>query len=583
MLITCENITKAYTDKVLIDHQDFNVRENDKIGIIGVNGCGKSTLLKIIGKLEEPDTGDVTYQKNKKVTYLSQELLLNEELTALEQVKMNVKDKDEYVAKSMLQKLGISDVNKIIKEMSGGEKRKVSIASTLVMETDCLLIDEITNHLDNDTIVFLEKYLMKFNKAIVMVTHDRYFLERITNNIVEIYRGRLYYYEGSYSRYLELKAERLENMVSYEKKRQVFLRKEYEWIKRGAIGRLTKSKKRIENYYNVLNEEGLVEDKKISLTSISQRLGRKTIEVNNISKSYDKVIVKDFSMNLENDARIGIIGKNGSGKTTLLKLITKQIEPDSGSVVIGETVKIGYFSQENEKLPLEKRVYDFLKEKGERIETIDGTLSITQILEKFLFFKESQYAYISKLSGGEKRRLYLLSILVTSPNVLILDEPTNDLDIETLEALEEYLNVFKGAVITVSHDRYFLDKVVDMIYLVDDGCVTKFQGNYSDYEENEKKNKKIDKKEQVKNVSHEPPKQKVKMTFKEKREYETILDDISLLEERIKELDNIINNSYQNYSLVKEEIKEKEIKEQELEKKMNRWEYLSLLDEESNK
>ena len=583
MLITCENITKAYTDKVLIDHQNFNVRENDKIGIIGVNGCGKSTLFKIIGKLEEPDTGDVTYQKHKKVTYLSQELLLNEELTALEQVKMNVKDKDEYVAKSMLQKLGISDVNKIIKEMSGGEKRKVSIASTLVMETDCLLIDEITNHLDNDTIVFLEKYLIKFNKAIVMVTHDRYFLERITNNIVEIYRGKLYYYEGSYSRYLELKAERLENMISYEKKRQVFLRKEYEWIKRGAIGRLTKSKKRIENYYNALNEEGLVEDKKISLTSISQRLGRKTIEVNNVSKSYDKVIIKDFSMNLENDARIGIIGKNGSGKTTLLKLITKQSEPDSGSVVIGETVKIGYFSQENEKLPLEKRVYDFLKEKGEVIETVDGTLSITQILEKFLFFKESQYAYISKLSGGERRRLYLLSILVTSPNVLILDEPTNDLDIETLEALEEYLNIFKGAVITVSHDRYFLDKVVDMIYLVDEGCVTKYQGNYSDYEENDKKNKKIEKKEQGKNISNEQPKQKVKMTFKEKREYETILDEISHLEDRIKELDNIINNSYQNYSLVKEEMKEKEMVEQKLEEKMNRWEYLSLLDEKSNK
>ena len=372
-------------------------------------------------------------------------------------------------------------------------------------------------------------------------------------------------------------------MISYEKKRQVFLIKEYEWIKRGAIGRLTKSKKRIENYYNALNEEGLVEDKKISLTSISQRLGRKTIEVNNVSKSYDKVIIKDFSMNLENDARIGIIGKNGSGKTTLLKLITKQSEPDSGSVVIGETVKIGYFSQENEKLPLEKRVYDFLKEKGEVIETVDGTLSITQILEKFLFFKESQYAYISKLSGGERRRLYLLSILVTSPNVLILDEPTNDLDIETLEALEEYLNIFKGAVITVSHDRYFLDKVVDMIYLVDEGCVTKYQGNYSDYEENDKKNKKIEKKEQGKNISNEQPKQKVKMTFKEKREYETILDEISHLEDRIKELDNIINNSYQNYSLVKEEMKEKEMVEQKLEEKMNRWEYLSLLDEKSNK
>lgn len=583
MLLTAENITKAYTDKVLIDHQTINVRENDKIGIIGVNGCGKSTLLKILGKIEEPDTGEVTYEKGKKVTYLSQELTLNEELTALEHVKMNVKEQDEHVAKSMLQKLGISDVNKLIKNMSGGEKRKVSIASSLVIETDCLLIDEITNHLDNDTILFLEKYLMKFNKAIVMVTHDRYFLERITNQIVEIYRGKLYYYEGSYSRYLELKAERLEHMEAYERKRQVFLRKEYEWIKRGAIGRLTKSKKRIENYYNTLNEEGLVIDKKIELSSISSRLGRKTIEAINISKSYEYPLIKDFSLLLENDARIGVIGKNGSGKTTLLKLLTKQIEPDSGEVIIGETVKIGYFSQENENLPKDKRVYDFLKEKGERIETIDGSISITQILEKFLFFKESQYAYINKLSGGEKRRLYLLSVLVTSPNVLILDEPTNDLDIETLEALEEYLDTFKGAVITVSHDRYFLDKVCDKILsLNENGYIKVFQGNYSEYEQSEKDIKREEKKV-PKQTEKKEVKPKTKLSYKEKQEFDTILDDIANIEDKIKELDNIINNSYQNYSLVKNEMLEKESLEKMLEEKMERWEYLALMDEQSKK
>lgn len=583
MLLTAENITKAYTDKVLIDHQTINVRENDKIGIIGVNGCGKSTLLKILGKIEEPDTGEVTYGKGKKVTYLSQELTLNEELTALEHVKMNVKEQDEHVAKSMLQKLGISDVNKLIKNMSGGEKRKVSIASSLVIETDCLLIDEITNHLDNDTILFLEKYLMKFNKAIVMVTHDRYFLERITNQIVEIYRGKLYYYEGSYSRYLELKAERLEHMEAYARKRQVFLRKEYEWIKRGAIGRLTKSKKRIENYYNTLNEEGLVIDKKIELSSISSRLGRKTIEAINISKSYDHPLIRDFSLLLENDARIGVIGKNGSGKTTLLKLLTKQIEPDSGEVIIGETVKIGYFSQENENLPKDKRVYDFLKEKGERIETIDGTISITQILEKFLFFKESQYAYINKLSGGEKRRLYLLSVLVTSPNVLILDEPTNDLDIETLEALEEYLETFKGAVITVSHDRYFLDKVCDKILSLNEGGYIKvFQGNYSEYEQSEKDIKREEKKV-PKQTEKKEVKPKTKLSYKEKQEFDTILDDIANIEDKIKELDNIINNSYQNYSLVKNEMLEKESLEKLLEEKMERWEYLALMDEQSKR
>lgn len=586
MLITCENISKAYTDKILLDNQTITISDNDKVGIIGVNGCGKSTLLKIMAKIEEPDTGEVTYEKFKKVTYLGQELNLNEKLTPLEQVLLSFNQKEreekEHEAKSMLLKLGVNDIDKPIEFLSGGEKRKVSIASALVKETDCLLIDEITNHLDSETINFLEKYLMKFNKAVVMVTHDRYFLERITKKIVEIYRGKLYFYEGSYSRYLELKAQRMEYAIAAERKRQAFLRREYEWIKRGALARTTKSKKRIENYYDTLNKEVDLTEKNVEIKSISSRLGRKTIEVNNVSKTYDnKNIVKNFSFLLDNDARIGIIGKNGIGKTTLLKLITGLIEPTDGNIQIGETVKIGYFSQENENLPSNKRVYDFLKEKGEIIHTTDGTLSITQILDKFLFFKESQYSYISKLSGGEKRRLYLLSVLLTSPNVLILDEPTNDLDIETLEVLEQYIEQFKGAVIIVSHDRYFLDKTVDKIlYLKEGGIIETYMGNYSDFERNKKEEiKEIEIKKDTRNNNPKP----IKMTYNERKEFEVIMDDISLLEEEIENLNQKINNSYMNYALVKDDILKKEQLEKQLEEKILRWEYLSNLDSLSKK
>ena len=587
MLISLENISKSYTDKILLDNQTLTVSSNDKIGIIGVNGCGKSTLLKIMAKIEEPDSGEVTYERFKKITYLGQELNLDEDLTALEQVLLSFSNKEkeekEHEAKSMLLKLGISDLNKQIKYLSGGEKRKVSIASSLVKESDCLLIDEITNHLDSETINFLEKYLIKFNKAVVMVTHDRYFLERITKKIVEIYRGKLYFYEGSYSRYLELKAQRMEYAIASERKRQAFLRREYEWIKRGALARTTKSKKRIEGYYEALNQEFEFNDKKVEIKSISSRLGRKTIEVNNVSKYYnDKVIVKDFSYLLDNDARVGIIGRNGIGKTTLLKLMTGLIEPTTGSVEIGETVKVGYFSQENENLPLNKRVYDFLKEIGEVIHTVDGPLSITQILDKFLFFKESQYSYISNLSGGEKRRLYLLSVLLTSPNILILDEPTNDLDIDTLEVLEEYLDEFKGAVIIVSHDRYFLDKTVDnILYLKDNGVIEKYNGNYTEFSNKQKEEEKIKEEKKVVKASNNP--KPIKMTYNERKEFETIMDDISLIEEEIETLSNKINNSYMNYALVKDEMERKELLEKQLEEKILRWEYLSDLDEKSKK
>ena len=588
MLISLENISKSYTDKILLDNQTLTVSSNDKIGIIGVNGCGKSTLLKIMAKIEEPDSGEVTYERFKKITYLGQELNLDEDITALEQVLLSFSNKEkeekEHEAKSMLLKLGISDINKQIKYLSGGEKRKVSIASSLVKESDCLLIDEITNHLDSETINFLEKYLIKFNKAVVMVTHDRYFLERITKKIVEIYRGKLYFYEGSYSRYLELKAQRMEYAIASERKRQAFLRREYEWIKRGALARTTKSKKRIEGYYEALNKEFEFDDKKVEIKSISSRLGRKTIEVNNVSKYYDdKIIVNNFSYLLDNDARVGIIGRNGIGKTTLLKLMTGLIEPTTGSIEIGETVKVGYFSQENENLPLNKRVYDFLKEIGEVIHTVDGPLSITQILDKFLFFKESQYSYISNLSGGEKRRLYLLSVLLTSPNILILDEPTNDLDIDTLEVLEEYIDEFKGAVIIVSHDRYFLDKTVDnILYLKDNGVIEKYNGNYTEFSNKQKEEEKIKEEKKIVKSSNNNPKP-IKMTYNERKEFETIMDDISLIEEEIETLSNKINNSYMNYALVKDEMERKELLEKQLEEKILRWEYLSDLDEKSKK
>lgn len=585
MLISCENISKSYTDKVLIKNQSFVINEKDKIGIIGVNGCGKSTLLKILAGIEEPDSGDVYVMKNKKVTYLSQELNLDEQLTAYEQVVKELSNKEkelkEHEAKSMLLKLGLKDINKQIKYLSGGEKRKVSIACSLVKESDCLLVDEITNHLDNDTIVFLENYLIKYNKAIVMVTHDRYFLERITKNIIEIYHGKLYFYEGSYSRYLELKALRMESALASERKRQAFLRKEYEWIKRGALARSTKSKKRIENYYETLNKEFEFNDKQVEISSISTRLGKKTIEANNVSKLYDdNYVIKNFSLLLENDARIGIVGKNGVGKTTLLKLLMGETKPTSGEVEIGSTVKIGYFSQENEQLPNNMRVYDFLKEKGQIINTVDGPISITEILDRFLFFKESQYSYISKLSGGEKRRLYLLSVLISSPNILILDEPTNDLDIETLEVLEQYLDDFNGAVITVSHDRYFLDKTVDKILNIkENGIVDIYMGNYSDFERKVKDEVKIVEKKVIKQEKLV----KVKMTFNEKKEYETIEDEIMNIEKQINDLNEIINNSYMNYALVREEIEKKEQLEKLLDEKINRWDYLSNLDELTKK
>ena len=465
MVLIGKGITKTYSDKVLLNNIDINIDDNDKIGLIGLNGCGKTSFLEIIAGVAYGETGEVMLVGDKKISYCPQEVDIDDSLTVNEFIEKKVKEvnSEDFLIelKSVLTKLEITNFSQKISEMSGGNKRKLSLAAALSTPCDLLVLDEPTNHLDSDVIEWLEKYLCKFNKALLLVTHDRYFLERVVNKIIELDRGKIYEYAANYSKYLELKAERLEALASKEKKIQTFLRKEYEWIKRGPQARATKDKRRIENYNELVNREKQV-DKTLVMESSSSRLGNTTIEAYNISKSYDELLFSDFSVNLDKNARIGVIGKNGTGKSTLLDILSGRINPDNGNVVIGQTIKIGYFKQENFDLNKDQRIIEFIKDIAEVVYTKSGYLTATTMLEKFLF--NDPYIYISKLSGGEKRRLFLLSVLMTSPNVLLLDEPTNDLDIETLNILEDYIESFDGIVIIVSHDRYFLDKTVDTIY-----------------------------------------------------------------------------------------------------------------------
>ena len=465
MLVIAEGIKKGYSDKKLLEGVNLNIENNDKIGLVGRNGYGKSTFLKILAKVIEPDMGDVTYIGKTKVSYLSQDLTINTKNSVIDEVVKNTKGDSEsiHIAKSILTKLELTDYDQVIENLSGGEKRKVALACCLVKDCDLLILDEPTNHLDSDMIEWLEKYLIRFSGALIMVTHDRYFLERVVSKIIELENGKLYEYNANYSKYLELKEERLETLASIERKIETFLRKETEWIKRGARARSTKEKKRIEKYDELMNREKYKEEN-FELSSGVSRLGKNTIKLENVSKSYDKELFKDFSIDVERDARIGIIGKNGCGKTTLLRILAGEVEPTSGTVKIGETVKLGYFFQTSEELP-DMKVIDYIKEESDVIKTKNGYITAGQMLERFLF--DEPYIPISKLSGGEKRRLTLIRILMKNPNILILDEPTNDLDIQTLMVLEDYLEDFSGAVIVVSHDRYFLDKVVNMIYSLD--------------------------------------------------------------------------------------------------------------------
>lgn len=588
ILLSAQNLEKTYMERKVLDDVSFFLGEGDKVGIIGINGTGKSTLLRILAGAEEPDSGTVIRTKGVRVSYLPQIPEFDTHGSVLEQVMahlpLDLKAAKEFEAKSILGKLGIADYDRDISTLSGGERRRVGIAAALIQPSDVLLLDEPTNHIDNDTVQLLEEQLRKYRGAIVMVTHDRYFLNRITQKIVEVDRGKIYEYNGSYSTYLEQKAQREADAEAQERKNRTLYRQELEWIRRGVRARGTKSKDRIERFHALENRDKPQETEKMQLQSVSSRLGKKTIELEHLSKSIDgKQLLRDFSYKLPRDARIGIVGHNGAGKSTLIKLICGELLPDSGNIVLGDTVRIGYFSQECEKMDPSQRVIDYIKETAERIQTPDGTVTAATMLERFLFTPELQWNHIEKLSGGERKRLYLLKVLMTAPNVLLLDEPTNDLDIATLTILEDYLQSFSGAVIAISHDRYFLDKMASEIWeLSGDGCVQRYNGNYSDYAEKavsvsdaaEKPKKTAEKKERV-----FVGEKKLKFSYKEQREYDTIDDDIAALEQQIEDTEAEIGKSTSDYVKLQELSDRKTALEQQLEEKMERWVYLNDLAE----
>lgn len=588
-LLTVENLTKAYTDRKLFDNVEFSINEGDKIGIIGINGTGKTTLLKLISDIEKPDTGKITKGNNINIRYLPQNPVFDKNNTVLETVLSgNIRHDDdmwsvEGEAKAILNKLGISDYNTGIQNMSGGQRKRAALANTLMAKADILILDEPTNHLDSEMSRWLEEYLNRFRGALVMVTHDRYFLDRVTNRIVEIDKSKLYSYAGGYSEFLRLKSAREDIENASERKRQSLLRTELEWISRGARARSTKQKARIERFEELKEANAPIKDESIKLDSLSSRLGKKTVEINNISKSYDsKKLIDDFSYIFLKNDRIGIIGPNGCGKSTLLKIINNVVQPDDGCIDIGATVRIGYFSQENEYMDESLKVIEYVREGAEYIETSDGKISASQMLERFLFDGTAQWSLISRLSGGEKRRLYLLRVLMEAPNVLILDEPTNDLDIQTMTILEDYLDGFDGIVITVSHDRYFLDRIVKRIFSFEgSGEIKQYEGNYSDYLQ---KHVSVPTDTAadinlVKEKAVKPKSTKLKFTYAEQREFETIEENIKKIEKAVEELDSRILASASDFVELNKLMDQKEQLENELEEKMDRWLYLTDLAE----
>ena len=586
-LITMEHLTKSYTERLLFDDTSFSINEGEKIGLIGINGTGKSTLLKLAAGLEEPDGGTVIRGRNLTVRYLPQNPDFDPEDTVLAGVlKMqegfSLPWDIESQAKTMLTKLGIMDFEAKLGTLSGGQRKRAALAGVLLSTADLFILDEPTNHLDIEMAEWLEDYLKKYNGALLMITHDRYFLDSVTNRIVELDKGKLYSYQTNYEGFLELKAERLSMEQASERKRQSILRVELEWMKRGARARSTKQKGRIQRFEEMSARKAPELDKEVELSSISSRLGRTTVEAEGLSKAYgDKILFKDFTYIFLKNDRIGIIGPNGSGKSTLMKCIAGWILPDAGSVTVGQTVKMGYFSQENEAMDESLKVIDYIKEAGEYVKTPDGSISASQMLERFLFPPSVQYTVIGKLSGGEKRRLYLLRILMEAPNVLLLDEPTNDLDIRTLTILEDYLDGFEGIVITVSHDRYFLDRVTRRIFAFEgNGCVRQYEGGYTDYlaarEERELLNAPEISKEKEKKSSGDTRvrEKKLKFTYAEQRDWETIEADIAKLEEELEELDRQIGEAASSYSRLSGLMAQKAETERLLEEKMERWMYL---------
>ena len=587
-IINIEHISKVFGEKQVFDDISCGIHQGDKIGIIGINGTGKTTLLKIIAGLEEPDQGQVIFQKGLRVTYLPQSPKFPEHATVLSYVADGADGADwgrESEAKNALNRLGITDHHEEIDHLSGGQKKRVALARTLVNPADVLILDEPTNHIDNEMAVWLEEYLNQWKGAIIMVTHDRYFLDRVTNKILEIDHGKLYSYTANYSQFLELKAQREEMELASERKRQSVLRMELEWAKRGCRARTTKQRARLERLEALKNGKAPVRDAEVEMDSVETRMGKKTIELHHISKSYgQKKLIDDFEYIVLKNQRLGIIGPNGCGKSTLMKIITGKEEPDQGTVEIGDTVKIGYFAQEVTEMDENQRVIDYIKDVAEYVPTKDGRITASQMLERFLFTPAMQYTPIGKLSGGERRRLYLLKVLMDAPNVLILDEPTNDLDIPTLTILEDYLDSFLGIVITVSHDRYFLDNIADRIFAFEaGGKLVQYEGGYTDYlEAKERKNGTVvreseesaKKKADRKNWKKDAP-EKLKFTYKEQKEYETIDDEIASLEQKIEELDEQMMQYATNSAKLSEITEQKEAAEATLEEKMERWVYLN--------
>lgn len=585
IVLSAEKISKSFSEKPLFQEVSLYLNRDDKVGVIGVNGTGKSTFLNILAGKEIPDAGKITKTRGATISYLEQNPTVDANLSLIQNIFKDSDEKTkqmkEYEAKSILTKLGFADVDASAKELSGGEKKRVAIARALVNPCDVLILDEPTNHLDNQMVLWLENYLKSYSGAVVMVTHDRYFLDRVANRIVEIDSGAMYAYSGNYSRFLELKAQREEMDAATQRKNRSLFRKELEWMRRGARARGTKSKSRMERFENLSN--GLAApDEKLKMDSVSTRLGRKTIEAVSLSKSFGgRCLVHNFSYIIMRDARIGIIGDNGCGKSTLMKMLVGALRPDTGEVVRGDTVKIGYLSQEWDAPPEQMRVIDYIKESGGEIATNDGTISASKMLERFLFPPDMQWNPVSKLSGGEKRRLYLLKILMEAPNILFLDEPTNDLDIETLTILEDYLESFSGAVVTISHDRYFLDKVVDTIFELRGGELRQYHGGYSDYlsAATVPKEKPAGKPPAKPEKTRAPKQAKLRFTFAEGREFEVIDGELEALEEKLAFIKGEIERHASDYEKLSALLAEKEQSEAQLSEKMERWVYLNELAE----
>lgn len=588
-ILNIEHVSKIFGEKTIFDDVSFGIQERDKIGIIGINGTGKTTLLRMIAGVEEPDEGQIVKQNGIRLAYLPQHPVFPKDATVLSYAFDGIAENDwtlKSEVKSALNKLGITNHEMKIEHLSGGQKKKVALAKTLTFSFEILLLDEPTNHLDSEMISWLEDYLKRYKGVVIMVTHDRYFLDKVANRILEISRGKLYGYEANYSKFLEMKAEREEMELASERKRQSVLRMELEWAKRGCRARTTKQRARLERLEALKNGKAPETDRLAEIDSVETRMGKKTIELHHVSKSYgERKLIDDFDYIVLKNQNLGIVGPNGCGKSTLLKMIAGLVEPDEGMIEIGETIRIGYFAQELPEMNTSQRVIDFVKDIAEYIPTKDGRITASQMLERFLFTPDMQYAPIEKLSGGEKKRLYLLSVLQAAPNVLIFDEANNDIDIPTMTILEDYLNSFQGIVITVSHDRYFLDNVVDRIFEFDgNGHLQQYEGGYTDYIE--AKQKREVSKEEVKakkstgkNDWKQNRPTKLKFSYMEQKEFETIDEDIAKLEEKLEKLDADMMANATNSAKLSELTLEKELAEKQLEEKMERWVYLNNLAE----